>query len=258
MERIPIIEDGRRVSHLAVRLDPPAGGGEARGWILYMHGFRSRQDGEKAVFFRRRATGAGLAFCSFDFQGHGESGGSLTELTPTRNQEDIARAHDWLRRQGCPRVILIGSSMGGAAALWYAARQEEVAAVLTIAPALQMGERLEAWAGPEGLARWQATGRRRFEDEMGAADLGWGMLEDLRRYRLSDLAARLAVPTLVLQGRRDASVGWRGSVELADRCATGPVELHLFGDGDHRLVDRLDRLWELMWEFLGGHGLLGR
>ncbi len=120
--------DGKE-SHLAVRLAEPELGSELV--VLYLHGFGSRQSGEKADFFRRQLLGRGLAVCSFDFQGHGESGGSMLELTLSRNLQDISRANDFLRQRGYQRVVLMGSSMGGASALWYAARNPQaVEAVL--------------------------------------------------------------------------------------------------------------------------------
>lgn len=239
---------------LAVTLTRPQG--EPRGWILYLHGFRSSQSGEKATFFRERAVEDGFAFCSFDSRGHGESGGELEEVTPSRNLQDLTRVRAWYREQGASQVVLLGSSMGGATSLWHAARQPEgILAVLAIAPGLDLGARLEAWAGEEGLAEWKNTGSRRWVDEMGEADLGWELVEDLRRYPLDRLVESLTVPALLLQGRRDDSVGWRGAVELATRARPGLVDLVLFGDGDHRLIDRRERLWELMREFLAGRGI---
>ena len=44
--------------------------------------------------------------------------------------------------------------------------------------------------------------------------------------------------------------------DFATRCRYEGIDLHLFADGDHRLTDRLGRLWELMSEFLRGRGLL--
>src|SRR3954447_16584404 len=63
MERIPIVENGREVSHLAVRFDPPPRGAGERPCFLYLHGFGSEQSGEKAEFFRVRAREAGFGFC---------------------------------------------------------------------------------------------------------------------------------------------------------------------------------------------------
>jgi pimeloyl-ACP methyl ester carboxylesterase len=194
MERIPIIENredggnGREVSHLAVRFDPTPAGPASRPCFLYLHGFGSEQSGEKAEFFRRRALAAGFGFCSFDFQGHGLSGGEMAALTLTRNLEDVARVHAFLRERGHGRLILIGSSMGGGTALWYSAlHPEEIVAGLHIAPAL---------------------------------------------------------------------VSWKSVLDFAVRCTFQEIDLHLFADGDHRLTDRKERLWELMEEFLRGRALV--
>jgi pimeloyl-ACP methyl ester carboxylesterase len=260
MERIPIFAGGREVSHLAVRFDPPPRA-DASGHpsILYLHGFGSEQSGEKAEFFRRRALDAGLGFCSFDFQGHGQSGGDLTGLTLTRNLEDVARVHALLRSRGHERLILVGSSMGGGTALWYSALHPEgIAAGLHIAPALEMHQGLLAWAGEEGTRRWQETGTLHYENDLVSCELGWGLIEDLRAHSMDRLLAEYRTPCLLLQGKRDTTVGWRGVADFATRCTFPGIELHLFADGDHRLTDRKERLWDLMGEFLLGRGLTKR
>ena len=256
MERIPLLEGGRETSHLAVRFDRPAVAAAPALCILYLHGFGSHQAGEKAEFFRQCALAAGFAFCSFDFEGHGESGGAMRDLTLTRNLANIARVHAWLRRRGEERLCLMGSSMGGGSALWYCAlHPESIVAGIHLAPALDLDRGLLAWAGEAGARRWQETGTLDFRNEVVACELGWELIEDLRRHPTAALAARYRTPALLLQGQRDASVPWRGVAEFA-ALGTGAVELHLFADGDHRLTDRKHRLWDLMVEFLQGRGLL--
>ena len=256
MERIPIVENGREVSHLAVRFDPPRDGAEAAPNILYLHGFGSGQSGEKAEFFRARALDAGFGFCSFDFQGHGLSGGEIGDLTLTRNLQDVARVHAFLRERDCERLILTGSSMGGGTALWYARfHPEEILAGLHIAPALELDKGLLSWAGPERARTWQETGRIHFQNEFVSCELGWELIEDLRAHPLDDLLAGYRTPTLLLQGTLDASVSWTSVLDFAVRCTFQEIEIHLFADGDHRLTDRKDRLWELMGEFLRGRAI---
>lgn len=256
MERIPIVEDGREVSHLAVRFDPPPQGrGDGRPSILYLHGFGSQQSGEKADFFRGQALAEGFGFCSFDFQGHGESGGALLGLTLTRNLEDVGRVHAFLRARGQERLILLGSSMGGGTALWYSALHPDgIAAGLHIAPALEMDRGLLTWAGPERARVWEETGTIHFQNDLVSCELGWPLIEDLRAYPLETLLARYRTPCLLLQGKLDTSVSWRSVADFAVRCTFQGIELHLFADGDHRLTDRKGRLWELMMEFLRGKG----
>jgi pimeloyl-ACP methyl ester carboxylesterase len=256
MERIPVIENGREVSHLAVRFDPPPQGAGDR-CFLYLHGFGSEQSGEKAEFFRARAVAAGFCFCSFDFQGHGLSGGGMAGLTLTRNLADIARVHALLRDRGCGRLILIGSSMGGGSALWYSAlHPDEIVAGLHIAPALEMEKGLLAWAGPERARVWEETGTIPFQNALVACDLGWSLIEDLRAHPTETLLARYRTPALLLQGRLDPTVSWRSVLDFAAGCAFREIDLHLFVDGDHRLTDRKERLWELMVEFLRGRKLV--
>lgn len=246
--RLPV-GDGQE---LAVRIAAPEET-PPRGAILYLHGFRSDQDGEKARFFRRRAVEDGWSFASLDFRGHGVSGGRLEDLTLSRNLDDVARLHDLLAERGLERPALMGSSMGGATALWHAARRpESVSRCLTLAPAVGMGHGLEDWAGRDGLAEWESAGSRRWSDERGEVQLSWDLILDLRRFSPEELARRLAagrVPVTMLQGMRDESVDYRGTVALAE-AAGGAVEAHLFADGDHRLVDRLPRLWALFRERL--------
>src|SRR5436305_12587959 len=199
MERIPIVENGREVSHLAVRFDPPPEGTGDRPCCLYLHGFGSEQSGEKAEFFRARAQGSGFGFCSFDFQGHGLSGGGMTGLTLTRNLEDMARVHTFLRDRGCGRLILLGSSMGGGTALWYSAlHPEEIVAGLHIAPALELEKGLLAWAGPERARAWEETGSIHFQNELVSCELGWSLIQDLRAHPLDTLLAGYRTPCLLL------------------------------------------------------------
>jgi pimeloyl-ACP methyl ester carboxylesterase len=258
IERIAIADaEGREVSHLAVRFDPAPADSPAPLGILYLHGFGSHQEGEKAEHFRARARAAGFPFCSFDFQGHGRSGGSLTDLTLTRNLEDVARVHAWLGERGILRLALLGSSMGAGTGLWYAARHPEgIAAGLHIAPALELDRELLAWAGPERVRAWRRTGRIAFENDLVSCELAWGLIEDLRAHSIEELARCHQTPALLLQGKRDDSVPWRNVADFTARCRYEAIELHLFADGDHRLIDRKDRLWELMLEFLRGRRLV--
>lgn len=263
MEHLPILVDGQEVSHLAVRYELPAKSPEDRPapfCFLYLHGFGSAQEGEKADFFREQALAAGFPFCSFDFQGHGHSGGSLADLTLTRNLADIARVHGWLRERGQERLCLIGSSMGGGSGLWYAALHPEAAheivAGLHIAPALDLEKGLIAWAGPERVPLWEETGTIFFQNDLVSCDLGWCLIEDLRAHTTEDLLRRYRTPTLFLQGKNDASVPWRTVADFATRCPWEAIDLHLFADGDHRLTLQKARLWALMMEFLRGRHLI--
>jgi pimeloyl-ACP methyl ester carboxylesterase len=250
---LPLGGPAGAISHLSLRYSTPP---EAPLCLLYLHGFGSHQSGEKAEFFRQQAGERGLAFCSLDFEGHGRSGGTMRGLTLSRNLANIERALAFLAAHGHQRICLVGSSMGGGAALWYAALHPgAVVAGMHIAPALALERSLLAWAGPEGARRWQQTGVLAFHNDFVTCDLDWQLITDLRRFPEARLYQLLETPTLILQGRLDSEVSWQGAVDLLAH-ARGAVDLHLFADGDHRLTDRKQRIWALMLEFLSGRRLL--
>lgn len=243
-----------RPSSLAVQLALPRDAPKPPFCVLYMHGFGSAQSGEKAAYFRDRAVDAGWPFCSFDFQGHGDSGGTLRELTFSRNLDDAARVHDYLAERGFAKLVLLGSSMGGATALWHAARRPEaVLAGMHIAPAIGMRRALERWAGPRGLDRWKRDGAIAYENGPVSTELDWDLMEDLRRFDVEVLAAGCRTPTLLLQGKNDRSVDYRDVVRFVARAPGGFLHLRLYEDGDHRLVDRKAELWGEMLAFLRAH-----
>lgn len=248
---LPVTRGGGAPASLSLRLATPEG---TPRWpsLLYLHGFGSAQAGEKADFFREKALAAGYRFASFDFRGHGNSGGALSDLTLTRNLEDVELVRAEL---GWERFVLIGSSMGGATALWYAAHHPQyVAAALVIAPALEMEKGLLTWAGPERAERWEREGRLRFDNGTVLSDLSWPLIEDLRRHPRTLLQEQLQTPTLIFQGRMDASVPYADVVDFVARCRFRRIELRLYADGDHRLTDRKEDLWRGMAEWLGRLG----
>jgi pimeloyl-ACP methyl ester carboxylesterase len=223
--------------------------------VLYLHGFGSSQDGQKASYFRQCFGALGLPFCSFDFQGHGESAGELGAVTLSRNLSDIRRARTWLQEQDLGPLIMVGSSMGAAAALWSVALQpERVVAGLYIAPALDMLSGLRALAGAEGLERWRRQGSRPFTTDLVDCRLGWGLMEDLEAYPVERLIDLYRVPTLLLQGKNDASVDWHSVLDFAVGCPYEGIEMHFFADGDHRLLAQAPHLWRMMVSFLLARG----
>lgn len=256
-ERLPILDAaGAEISHLSFRVHEPAGA-KAPLCLVFLHGFGSDQEGEKAQFLRERALENGLAFCTFDFRGHGKSGDDMRGLTIDRNIEDLKAIQAMLAGRGHDRLGLIGSSMGGFTAIWHSALSPDgIACGMHIAPAFGMDEGFLLWAGPEKTMQWQKDGVVDFGNDFVSCELGWGWIADLKSRQTARLLPLYKTPTLILQGKHDESVPWRGVLAFATQCRYEGIDLHLFADGDHRLTDRKDRLWDLMWEFLRGRGLL--
>ena len=84
----------------------------------------------------------GFHVLTFDFRGHGLSGG---ERNPSRADLDFAGAVAKLRSLGATRVLAVGASMGGTAALADAV-SSNLAAVVTISAPVEIDE-LDATTG---------------------------------------------------------------------------------------------------------------
>src|SRR5581483_4458871 len=113
--------------------------------VVYVHGFGSTRAGVKADALEEACARRGWTFASFDFRGHGASTGTLLELRGTLLLEDLEALRDYLVSRGIPRVCLLGSSMGGWAAAWFAMRHpHSLLACALIAPALRFLE--SRWA----------------------------------------------------------------------------------------------------------------
>ena len=232
-------------ARLALSWTPSSDPGAAV-WV-FLHGLGSDRKGEKAQRFHDHLSGRGPGFLSLDFTGHGDSGGDCLGLSLTRNLEDIGRGVSFVREEtpSAP-LILVGSSMGGIAALWYASLHPgTVRRVFAIAPAFLMAARFAASLSAAARRDWSrhgslplAVGERDFE-------IGWGIVADEDGFPMERLAADLRTPSLLIHGDEDAVVPPELSRDFAGSCAAARlVEIE---GGDHRLSGAKDLLFEIMW-----------
>lgn len=182
---------------LAARYWPaPAG---APG-VLIVPGLGSTKDNHSDMAERLRE--AGVAALAIDLRGHGASEGLLDAGAP----DDVRAGLDWLAGAGHAALGLRGSSMGGMLALWAAAHDARVRAVVAICP-----------ARPGALA-----------DRIGA---DWP--------RAMDLGRAVSRPDGVARGfwhaTGDAAVPWGHSFALAGRCHH-PVRLRVAMGGGHQTL----------------------
>ncbi len=104
--------------------------------VVYVHGLASTHAGEKSQALESACAARDWPFVAFDFRGHGESTGSLLELRASELLEDLEAIASHLKERGFRRLCLVGASMGGWAAAWFAVRHpDHVPACVLLAPA---------------------------------------------------------------------------------------------------------------------------
>jgi pimeloyl-ACP methyl ester carboxylesterase len=220
--------------------------------IVWLGGFKSDMDGNKARALDMWATRHGRPIVRFDYFGHARSSGNFRDGTITRWRDDALAVIDSLTTG---RLILVGSSMGAWLALLCAKlRPERAAGLFLIAPATDFTETLlwqrlpdDARRSLEERGEWLRPSA--YDNE--PYPITRRLIEDGRNHLLLDRGPlRLERPVRILQGMRDPDVPWRHAVTLAETLE-GDVKLLLVRNGDHRLSTPSDlRLLERELEFL--------
>lgn len=146
-------DDGTRLA--AWWKAPP---GTAATTVLILHG-RSANVSTRAGAMRRLA-GDGFGVLMIDWRGYGASDGRPSEAGL---RSDARGAYAWLRAQGVApaRLVVIGQSLGNAAAARLAA-ERPVAALVLVSPFTRLPDALGARL-PWLPARWLPWRRNRFE-----------------------------------------------------------------------------------------------
>lgn len=198
----------------------------ARDRLLYLHGFASGPTSAKAARFQEAARALG-----FELELPDLNEGGFEHLT-------VSRALALAERKLAERTIVIGSSFGGYVAALLAARDPRVVALILMAPAFDLGRRLERRYGPDELARWRARGFALVDHYATGQQerIGIELLDDAARH---EAMPPITVPAYILHGAHDDTVPASLS-EQVKALAPDLVELDVVDDG-HDLALTADR-----------------
>jgi uncharacterized protein len=257
--------------------------GEKRGAFVVLHGFGSNKDSSNVLAPTKVLTELGYVTLRFSMRGCGDSEGEFGRVICLEQVEDTRNALTFLA--GHPavdpkRIAVVGSSFGGAVAVYTGGVDERVAAVISNG-GWGDGERKfrgqhkspEEWTRftkmlEEGRAHRAKTGKSlmvpRYEIvpipphlrnnlaknsiEMFPAETAQSMFD----FRADDVVGKIAPrPLLLIHAANDSVTPTEQSVELFKR-AKQPAELHLFSEVDHFLFGEDNaRVWGVMRDWLG-------
>ncbi|MFO0452446.1 MAG: alpha/beta hydrolase [Pseudomonadota bacterium] len=219
--------------------EPPAAGARIAG-VVFLHGFMSDMQGQKALAVEALCRRRGLACVRFDYRGHGRSGGRVEDGSVGRWLDDVLAVIDGLTSG--PQ-LLVGSSLGGwLMTLAALARPQRAAGLVGVAVALDFVRTLREEIGEAGRRALDEHGIHRIPTPYGGDGypITRELIDDGLRHCLLGAAIPFTGPVRLLHGMRDADVPWRNSLAAAAAFDSDDVVVECVKDGDHRLSRPVD------------------
>jgi uncharacterized protein len=276
-------------------LSIPAGLGptERRAGFLVLHGFGGNCDSAGVINPTRVLNELGYATLRFDTRGCGKSEGEFGRIICLEQVEDLGNALSFLAQHPAvqsDRIGAIGSSFGGAVAVYAGGINPRIAAVVSNG-GWGHGERKfrgqhstpQAWAKftgmlEEGRATLARTGKSLMVPREEIVPIPAHVRENLDRknvqmlatnsvemfpaetaqsmfdFRAEDVVGKIAPrPLLLIHAANDSVTPTEQSVEMFKR-AGQPTELHLFSGLDHFLFnENSTRVWNVLRDWLAAY-----
>lgn len=194
--------------------------------LIICHGFRgSKEGGGRAVKLAEQACGLGLYVIRFDFT-------PATVLT--RQVGELAEVVAYVRKNIGDKILLLGRSMGGSAALTYTAANGGIAGLCLWATPWNLTETFRLALG-EYYSRLERGETVDLNDEYGQVALTADFITDFENFDLLESVRRLqGIPLLQIHGDRDEIVPLQQAYDIQQAAVNN--KLVVIEGGDHHLA----------------------
>ena len=234
-----VIFENKEGQSLVGRLELPANQ-HPHNFVIFAHCFTCNKNLAAVRNIGKALTSNGFGVLRFDFTGLGESEGDFADTNFSGNVEDLIAAADYLNDNYSAPTLLIGHSLGGAAAIYAAAQVKSIKAVATIgAPSspkhvqrlLQssVDEIKKSGEAVVNLSGRDFTIKKQF-------------LDDLERKTLPETVNNLRKPILIMHSPQDNTVSIKNAEEIY-RAAHHPKSFISLDGADHLLMDKKDSIY---------------
>lgn len=206
---------------------------EPVAYALFAHCFTGSRFTPAAARVSKTLAEQSIACLRFDFPGLGQSTGDFHETCFSENVADIISAHQWLADNYRTPQLLIGHSLGGAAALKAATSIKDLKAVATIGAPFDPAHAVLHFA--DRISEVDATGAVTLT--LGGRDITISreFLEDLAETNPESYLPRLRKPLLILHSPIDQTVGIDNAQNIY-RTTRYPKSLVTLNKADHLLT----------------------
>jgi len=216
--------------------------------IIVCHGFTGSKEGSgKAVAMAEKLGERGYAALLFDFSGCGESEGDFSDICLSGHIDDIKSSVDFCLDSGFERVVTVGRSFGGSAALCHGGSDLRVAGVCTWAAPAELVELFSVFNNHEGVTEGNLVP---LSGEEGTVFIKKNFFSDLEQHDVLAQAALITPrPLLIIHGNDDEVVP-PGNAQAIFNAAAPPKKIKFIPGADHRFTGQHEKVWQILLNWL--------
>ncbi|MBB6463536.1 alpha/beta hydrolase family protein [Flammeovirga kamogawensis] len=207
---------------------------ETTTYAIFAHCFTCSKNLNAVTNIAKALNSMGIAVLRFDFTGLGQSGGDFSETDFSSNVQDLIDVASYLAEEYHAPKLMIGHSLGGAAAIYAGKQIASIKAIATVgAPSSphhvqhlfqhSIDEILE-----KGKALVQLGGR--------GFTISKQFIEDISNTNMKELMDTLRKPIIILHSPQDTTVDIKNAAEIYGY-AHHPKSFISLDGADHLLTD---------------------
>ena len=209
-------------------------------FVIFAHVFTGNKNLVASKHISRALTMNGFGVMRFDFTGLGESEGDFSDTNFTSNVEDLEAAAEYITREYMAPSVLVGHSLGGAAAIFASAKIESIKAVVSIGSP----------SYPEHVAHLLKDKKQVIELD-GSAEVNIGgrkfmikkqFLDDLNAQNHIPIIKNLNKALLVMHSPQDTIVNIDNAANIY-KLAKHPKSFVTLDGADHMLTNKDDAFY---------------
>lgn len=196
---------------LAGRLELPLDQ-KPHNFVIFAHCFTCTKNLTAVKNVGRALTNAGFGVLRFDFTGLGESEGDFENTNFSGNVDDLIEAANFLEENYQAPTLIIGHSLGGAAAIFAASKLESIKAVAVINSPSDPSHVMHLLKDSEQ----EITKNGKARVNLGGVDftIKKQFLDDLENNTLKDVVSDLRKALLILHSPQDNTVGIKNAEKI--------------------------------------------
>ena len=224
---------------LAGRLELPLDQ-KPHNFVIFAHCFTCTKNLTAIKNVGRALANAGFGVLRFDFTGLGESEGDFENTNFSGNVDDLIEAANFLEENYQAPTLIIGHSLGGAAAIFAASKLESIKAVAVINSPSDPSHVMHLLKDSEQ----EITKNGKARVNLGGVDftIKKQFLDDLENNTLKDVVSDLRKALLILHSPQDNTVGIKNAEKIYI-AAHHPKSFVSLDGVDHLLSKKEDSMY---------------